>query len=252
MPPLIRALRPQEWIKNLLVFAGVLFSGRLDESGAIGDALLTFAAFCAIASAGYLLNDLRDREHDRRHPEKRNRPIASGAVSPATAAALAAVLAVAALAIGFLVEPEVAGLVALYGVITTAYSLALKRLVIIDVMTIASLFILRVVAGAVAVGAHASEFLLICTGMLALFLGFTKRRQEAMLEESDPIEGGVSDDPARARALLAAVPRSDDRDGDRVGDHHLRHLRGRLAARSARRCSPPRPRSSTGSSATCT
>ena len=199
MPPLIRALRPQEWIKNLLVFAGVLFSGRLDESGAIGDALLTFAAFCAIASAGYLLNDLRDRQHDRRHPEKRNRPIASGAVSPATAAALAAVLAVAALAIGFLVEPEIAGLVALYGVITTAYSLALKRLVIIDVMTIASLFILRVVAGAVAVGAHASEFLLICTGMLALFLGFTKRRQEAMLEESDPIE--VAGSPATRPVL---------------------------------------------------
>ncbi len=199
MPPLIRALRPQEWIKNLLVFAGVLFSGRLDESGAIGDALLTFAAFCAIASAGYLLNDLRDREHDRRHPEKRNRPIASGAVSPATATALAAALAVAALAIGFLVEAEVAGLVALYGVITTAYSLVLKRLVIIDVMTIASLFILRVVAGAVAVGAHASEFLLICTGMLALFLGFTKRRQEAMLEESDPPE--VAGSPATRPVL---------------------------------------------------
>ena len=95
------------------------------------------------------------------------------------------VLGVGAIALGFAVEPEVAGLVALYGVITTAYSLGLKRLVIIDVMTIASLFILRVVAGAVAVGAHASEFLLICTGMLALFLGFTKRRQEAMLEGSE-------------------------------------------------------------------
>jgi 4-hydroxybenzoate polyprenyltransferase len=185
MPPLIVALRPQEWIKNLLVFAGVLFSGRLDESGALGDALIAFICFCGISSAGYLLNDLRDREHDRRHPDKRNRPIASGAVSPATAAGLAVVLGAGAIALGFAVEPEVAGLVALYGVITTAYSLGLKRLVIIDVMTIASLFILRVVAGAVAVGAHASEFLLICTGMLALFLGFTKRRQEAMLEGSD-------------------------------------------------------------------
>ena len=185
MPPLIVALRPQEWIKNLLVFAGVLFSGRLDESGALGDALIAFICFCGISSAGYLLNDLRDREHDRRHPDKRNRPIASGAVSPATAAGLAVVLGVGAIALGFAVEPEVAGLVALYGVITTAYSLGLKRLVIIDVMTIASLFIIRVVAGAVAVGAHASEFLLICTGMLALFLGFTKRRQEAMLEGSE-------------------------------------------------------------------
>ncbi len=190
MPPLIVALRPQEWIKNLLVFAGVLFSGRLDESGALGDALITFIAFCGISSAGYLFNDLRDREHDRRHPDKRNRPIASGAVSPSTAAVLGVVLGAGAIALGFAVEPEIAGLVALYGVITTAYSLGLKRVVIIDVMTIASLFILRVVAGAVAVGAHASEFLLICTGMLALFLGFTKRRQEAMLEGA---EGGDVD-----------------------------------------------------------
>jgi len=190
MPPLIVALRPQEWIKNLLVFAGVLFSGRLDESGALGDALITFIAFCGISSAGYLFNDLRDREHDRRHPDKRHRPIASGAVAPATASVVAVVLGAGAIALGFAVEPEIAGLVALYGLITTAYSLGLKRVVIIDVMTIASLFILRVIAGAVAVGAHASEFLLICTGMLALFLGFTKRRQEAMLEGE---EGGEVD-----------------------------------------------------------
>ncbi len=188
MPPLIRALRPSEWIKNLLVFAGLLFSGRLDDGAAVADATLTFAAFCAISSAGYLVNDLRDREHDRHHPEKRDRPIASGAVSPATAGALAVLLAAAGIAVGFAVDAEVAGFVALYGAVTAAYSLGLKRLVIIDVMTISSLFILRVVAGAVAVGAHASEFLLICTGMLALFLGFTKRRQEAMLEEADPIE----------------------------------------------------------------
>ena len=188
MPPLIRALRPQEWIKNLLVFAGVLFSGRLDQSGALGDAVVTFAAFCAISSAGYLFNDLRDREHDRHHPEKRDRPIASGAVAGSTAAVFAALLALGALALGFAVDAEVAALVGAYGVITAAYSLLLKRLVILDVMTISSLFILRVVAGAVAVGAQASEFLLICTGMLALFLGFTKRRQEAMMEEDDPIE----------------------------------------------------------------
>ena len=98
MPPLIVALRPQEWIKNLLVFAGVLFSGRLDESGALGDALITFIAFCGISSAGYLFNDLRDREHDRRHPDKRNRPIASGAVSPSTAAVLGVVLGAGAIA----------------------------------------------------------------------------------------------------------------------------------------------------------
>jgi 4-hydroxybenzoate polyprenyltransferase len=184
MPPLIVALRPQEWVKNLLVFAGLLFSGQLDEGPQVVDAVLAFAAFCAISSAGYLFNDLRDREHDARHPDKRHRPIASGALAPGTATTTAVVLAIVAVAIGLVVELEVAGLVALYAAITTAYSLILKRLVILDVMTIASLFILRVVAGAVAVEASASEFLLICTGMLALFLGFTKRRQEAMLEEA--------------------------------------------------------------------
>jgi 4-hydroxybenzoate polyprenyltransferase len=183
MPPLIRALRPNEWIKNLLVYAGLLFSGQLDESAQVLAATLTFVAFCAASSAGYLLNDLLDREHDRRHPEKRTRPIASGAVSASTATIVAVVLVAGALVVGFAVEPEVGALVACYGAITAAYSLLLKRLVIVDVMTLAALFILRVVAGAVAVEAQASEFLLICTGMLALFLGFTKRRQEAMLEE---------------------------------------------------------------------
>ena len=183
--PLITALRPQEWIKNLLVFAGLLFSGQLDEGDQVMAATLTFVAFCGISSAGYLLNDLLDREHDRRHPEKRRRPIASGAVAPGTAAAVALGLGALAVALGFAIEPEVGGLVVAYGAITTAYSLLLKRLVILDVMTIASLFILRVVAGAVAVEAQASEFLLVCTGMLALFLGFTKRRQEAMIEKGE-------------------------------------------------------------------
>jgi hypothetical protein len=187
MPAPLAALRPQEWVKNLLVFAGLLFSGKLDQGPQVLDAILTFVAFCGISSAGYLLNDLLDVEHDRQHPEKRHRPIASGALLPGTAVAIAATLALAAVLLALLaVDAEVAGLVALYGVITAAYSLGLKRLVIIDVMTIASLFVLRVVAGAIAVESQASEFLLICTAMLALFLGFTKRRQEAILEESTP------------------------------------------------------------------
>jgi 4-hydroxybenzoate polyprenyltransferase len=190
--PLLKAMRPGEWVKNLLVFAGLVFSGQLDEGPQVLDATLTFIAFCAIASAGYLLNDLRDRDHDRRHPEKRNRPIASGALAVSTATGAAVVLAVGALGLGFVIEPEVAGMVALYGAITTAYSLVLKRLVIVDVMTIGSLFILRVVAGALAVEAQASEFLLVCTGFLALFLGFTKRRQEAMLE---PLQGEADTRP---------------------------------------------------------
>ncbi len=187
-----RSLRPQEWVKNLLVFAGLLFSGQVDEGPQVLDAVLVFVGFCAMSSAGYLFNDIHDAELDRRHPEKRRRPIAAGQLSSATAAAAAAGLAAVAIAIPLLtVDPEAGGLVALYGAITSAYTLVLKRLVIIDVMTIASLFLLRVVAGAVAVEAQASEFLLLCTAMLALFLGFTKRRQEAMLEQ----EGGVESRP---------------------------------------------------------
>ena len=183
---LLVAMRPPEWIKNVLVFAGLLFSQKLRQGPQVVDATVTFVAFCAIASAGYLANDIRDAALDRRHPEKRHRPIASGELSARVAAIAAVLLAAIGIGISFAwVEASIAGLVALYGVITVAYSLILKRLVIIDVMTIASLFILRVVAGAVAVEAHASEWLLLCTGMLALFLGFTKRRQEAMEEMTE-------------------------------------------------------------------
>jgi 4-hydroxybenzoate polyprenyltransferase len=182
-------MRPGEWVKNVLVFAGLVFGKKFHDSGAIADAAITFAAFCSIASAGYLFNDLRDAEHDRRHPDKRHRPIASGELAPGTATAAAIVLSAAGIGLAAAaVSLEVGGLVALYGVVTIAYSLGLKRLVIIDVMTIASLFILRVIAGAVAVEAHASQYLLVVTGMLALFLGFTKRRQEAILEAHAGVE----------------------------------------------------------------
>jgi len=187
MKPLLTSMRPQEWVKNVLVFAGVAFSRQFDDGAALADASITFVAFCAISSAGYLFNDLRDREHDRRHPDKRSRPIASGALPVETA--VMAALGLAAFAIllpAATVSAEVAGLVAAYALITAAYSIFLKRLVILDVMTISGLFLLRVVAGAVAVDATASEFLLVCTAMLALFLGFTKRRQEAILEQTPP------------------------------------------------------------------
>jgi len=184
---LLVSIRPREWIKNLLVFAGLLFSGKLDEGAQVLDATAAFAAFCAISSAGYLFNDLRDAVHDRQHPQKRLRPIASGELSVAAVWVSAAALAAIGIAVALIaVSAELAGVVALYGVTTAAYSLALKQLVILDVMTIASLFLLRVVAGAVAVEAHASEWLLLCTAMLALFLGFTKRRQEAMSAEAMP------------------------------------------------------------------
>ena len=182
---LLRALRPDEWVKNAFVYAGLLFGGEFTVAAAV-DATGTFVAFCAVASAGYLINDLRDVELDRRHPTKRNRPIATGELSMATARIVAAVLAVGGLVVALAVSPEVCGLVAAYGVLTLAYSLILKTLVIIDVMSIAAGFLLRVLAGAVAVDVSPSPWLLVCTGMVSLFLGFTKRRQEAVLEQEAP------------------------------------------------------------------
>ncbi len=194
MRPLIVSLRPQEWVKNVLVFAGIVFSRSFDEPGAVADVLVTFAAFCAVSSAGYLFNDLRDVEHDRRHPDKRKRPIASGALSEMTAGIVAAILALLAVVVSLLVvSEEVAAIVAIYAAATVLYSIVLKRLVIIDVMTISGLFLLRVFAGAEAVDVGTSEFLLVCTAMLALFLGFTKRRQEAILEELPPAPAAVAE-----------------------------------------------------------
>jgi 4-hydroxybenzoate polyprenyltransferase len=206
---LLVAMRPPEWIKNLLVYAGLLFSQQFDDPGRVLDATLAFVAFCAISSAGYLINDLRDVAFDRQHPEKRHRPIAAGTLSERTAVVSAVALALFGIAMPLLaVSAEVAALVAGYGAITIAYSLILKRLVILDVMTISSLFILRVVAGAVAVDAHASEWLLVCTGMLALFLGFTKRRQEAMEElESTPAASSATRPGAAGPAAGSSLTR---------------------------------------------
>jgi 4-hydroxybenzoate polyprenyltransferase len=195
-PPLRAALvsiRPQEWIKNLLVFAGLLFGRKFGDAGAVATATLAFISFCAISSAGYLVNDLRDVEFDRAHPSKRNRPIAAGELAEGTAIRLAVVLTVGALALAFAaVNWKVGLMVAGYGAAQLAYSFGVKEIVIVDVMTIAGLFILRVAAGAQAVDVHASEWLILCTGMLACFLGFTKRRQEAVSElhqgtESRPV-----------------------------------------------------------------
>jgi 4-hydroxybenzoate polyprenyltransferase len=178
----IKTGRPKEWIKNVFVFAGVLFSGKFNQSHDVLEAVITFVAFCLISSAGYFVNDLIDVELDRKHPKKRFRPLAAGELSEGAAKAIAPVLALVAIGVAFTVNWQVGLIVVGYGVAQVAYSLGLKQIVIIDVMTLAGLFILRVAAGASAVDAHASEWLILCTGMLAAFLGFTKRRQEAVSE----------------------------------------------------------------------
>ena len=175
------SLRPRQWPKNLLLFAGLVFAAKLGDAMRWGEAFAAFGAYCAASSAGYLVNDVLDAEHDRRHPVKRSRPIARGEVAPRTAIALAAVLAVAAgvvsLALGGWSPVYLAGFVALQ----LAYSLRLKHVVIIDVMAIGALFVVRAAAGAEAVDVRISPWLLLCTALLALFLGLAKRRGELVL-----------------------------------------------------------------------
>jgi len=178
---LFRSLRPEQWTKNLIVFAGLLFGLQLFDADAVLRTLAAFAVFCALSGVVYVVNDIMDRDADRRHPLKARRPIASGALSPVVAGAAAAALTVVGLAAAFALS-RAFGLVALtYLVLQTAYSGPLKHIVIVDVLTIAMGFVLRAAAGAVAVRVPISHWLLIVTILLALFLALSKRRHELVL-----------------------------------------------------------------------
>lgn len=179
--PLLLSLRPAQWTKNLLVFAGLIFGGRLLEPWALGTAVATFIAFCALSSAVYLFNDVLDREADQRHPLKRHRPIAAGELSPRTAVVAAALLGGIALAATVLISPALGIVAAAYLGLLLLYTAVLKHVVIVDVITIAAGFVLRAIAGAVAVAVPISQWLLVCTTLLALFLAFSKRRHELTL-----------------------------------------------------------------------
>ncbi len=181
----MRSLRPVQWLKNGFVLAPIVFSGRIGDADAWLRCLLAVAAFCAAASATYLVNDLLDREADRRHPTKRNRPIASGelGVAAAVAAALALVVfaAVAAFALGGWFPALLGGYLAL----TLLYSALLKELVFVDVLVVAAGFVLRVVGGAIAIDVPVSRWLLLCAYLLALYLALGKRRAELALLGED-------------------------------------------------------------------
>jgi 4-hydroxybenzoate polyprenyltransferase len=178
---LLLSLRPGQWTKNLLVFAGILFGRRLFDPSAAVHALAAFAIFCALSGVVYLINDVADREADRRHPLKMRRPIASGAVSVPAALAAALGLAVAALASAVALGWTFALVAAAYLSLLALYSGPLKNIVIIDVLTIAIGFVLRAAAGAVAVDVEISHWLLVCTILLALFIALAKRRHEIVL-----------------------------------------------------------------------
>ncbi len=177
----VKLARPPQWIKNFFVLAPLLFSGRGMEIEEIARAGGAFAMFCLLASAIYLWNDAADAPQDRAHPTKRERPIAAGRIAPGRAVAAGCVLMLAAVSLGWLISPALGGLAIGYFALNILYTLKLKEMVLLDVFSIAAFFLLRLLAGCVAIAVKPSVWLLLCGGLLALYLGFTKRRHELTL-----------------------------------------------------------------------
>jgi 4-hydroxybenzoate polyprenyltransferase len=177
----VAALRPRQWTKNLLLFAGIVFAAKLGDGWRWVDALAAFAAYCAASSAAYLVNDVRDARHDRAHPVKRMRPIARGELGLRAAHTLAAGLLALAVALVAPLGLGSLGFLAAFLALQGAYTLSLKHLVLVDVMAISGLFVVRAAAGAAAVHVRISPWLLLCTALLALFLALAKRRGELVL-----------------------------------------------------------------------
>ena len=175
------SLRPDQWTKNLIVFAALIFAVKLLDPAATAKATAAFLIFCALSGAVYLMNDVADREQDRLHPIKKMRPIAAGELSPRAALVAALVLGGLALAAAVALRPAFGAAAAAYLALFVVYTRSLKHLVVLDVMTIAIGFVLRAVAGGLVIGVHVSNWLLVCTMLGALFLGLAKRRHEMTL-----------------------------------------------------------------------
>lgn len=185
----LAAARPRQWTKNLLLFAGLVFAAKLGDATRWAEALAIFLVYCAASSAAYLVNDVRDAAADRRHPSKRLRPVASGELTPRRALAFAGVLAVAALVAAAVLGPLTIAFLFGFLALQAVYTLGLKHVALVDVMTIAGLFVIRAAAGAEAVDVRISPWLLICTALLALFLALGKRRGELVLVGADATPG---------------------------------------------------------------
>jgi len=190
---LVRSLRPSQWTKNLIIFGGLLFGQRLFDVPSVLYASAAFVVFCALSGVVYLLNDVADREADRKHPLKRHRPIASGALSTTSALVAAGIIGAAALGAAFWLRFEFGLFAAAYVALLAFYSGPLKHVVIIDVLTIAIGFVLRAAAGAVVIDVPISNWLLVITILGALFLALSKRRHELVL---------LADDATSHRATL--------------------------------------------------
>jgi 4-hydroxybenzoate polyprenyltransferase len=183
---LVKTMRPRQWVKSIIVYAALVFDGKLLDLDLFLKTTLIFVAFCLVSSAVYIMNDLVDVEKDRQHPRKRLRPLASGQLDPRLAAATAVVLGIISLGAAFWLNIWAGIVLVVYLIQNVAYSFWLKNVVIIDVMVLSLGFLLRVVAGVVVVQVtNFSPWLYICVTLLALFLGFGKRRHEIVLLEGD-------------------------------------------------------------------
>ncbi|MCX5649222.1 MAG: decaprenyl-phosphate phosphoribosyltransferase [Planctomycetota bacterium] len=193
---LVRLSRPSHWLKNGFVFAALVFARKMTDAAAVVKVIEAFAAFCLASSAIYALNDVVDRREDAQHPSKRNRPVASGAVGAGLAVGLSVVLAAAGVGLALVVGRAFAATVVAYLVLMLAYVAGLKRVAILDVLVIASGFVIRAYAGGVAINVEVSYWLLLCTLTLSLFLGFAKRESERVALGEDasasrPLAWGV-------------------------------------------------------------
>jgi 4-hydroxybenzoate polyprenyltransferase len=177
---LVASLRPRQWTKNLLVFAGLIFSQQVQNPWLVARVVVAFGLFCLLSGGIYLVNDVVDAERDRQHPQKRARPVAAGRLRPGLALGTGLGLLAATCAAGFALAPPFGWVALAYAVLLGAYSLGLKHVVIVDALMIAAGFVLRALAGVVVIGAEFSQWLLLCTILLALFLTFGKRRHELL------------------------------------------------------------------------
>jgi len=184
---LFKSIRPQQWLKNLFIFAPLIFSENIFNRSMFLQSLLAFAVFCLLSGALYILNDLKDIEEDRLHPIKSKRPLAAGELKKRQAIAAFVILSFISLLFASLVNEEFLWVCLLYYFLQIAYSFALKHVVILDVFIVASGFFLRVIAGAVAIQVQISPWLLICTTLLALFLALSKRRHEILLLDEEAV-----------------------------------------------------------------
>jgi len=187
----IRSLRLRQWAKNGVIFAALLFSRHVGDEGSVQRALYAFGIFCMLSSAVYLLNDVFDLKSDLLHPTKRFRPVAAGEVPPALAVAVGSGLGLGGLLLAYMLVPLFALIGAVYLGSNLLYSIWLKKIVIVDVMVISMGFVLRAVAGGLAIEVNVSAWLILCTILLSLFLALCKRRQELALLEGAVEHRGI-------------------------------------------------------------